>query len=183
VTVNPILRIILRRWWRIDVSVGAKQPTLLWVPSREPVEFGSESAMAARFRQCSAPKGAFHCSRIAKGTIVNLDEGSSWDGLHTQYEMKRINHEESYSLDCACTNRAEEFFSRMRRAEQGHHHHIAGPYLLRCARGLHGAKIIAGSANGEQVHMVSGLATKRGPSVDFCGYWQRSAACIRTGRL
>jgi hypothetical protein len=32
----------------------------------------------------------------------------------------------AYSLDGACTNWAEEFFSRMRRAEQGHHHHIAG---------------------------------------------------------
>jgi hypothetical protein len=30
-------------------------------------------------------------------------------------------------------------------------------------------------SNGDQVHMVSGLAMKRGPSVDFCGYWQRHA--------
>ena len=50
------------------------------------------------------------------------------------YEMKRINHEEAYSLDGACTNWAEEYFSRMRRAETGHHHHIAGPYLLRYAQ-------------------------------------------------
>jgi hypothetical protein len=28
---------------------------------------------------------------------------------------------------------AEEFFSRMRRAEIGHHHHIAGAYLVRYA--------------------------------------------------
>ena len=37
-------------------------------------------------------------------------------------------------MDGACTNWAEEFFSRMRRAEQGHHHHIAGPYLLRSSQ-------------------------------------------------
>jgi hypothetical protein len=77
---------------------------------------------------------SFIRSRIAKGTIVNADEGSSWDALHATYEMKRINHEEAYSLDGACTNWAEEFFSRMRRAEQGHHHHIAGLYLLRYAQ-------------------------------------------------
>jgi hypothetical protein len=41
---------------------------------------------------------------------------------------------EVYSLDGACNNRAEEFFSRMRRSEIGHHHHIAGPYLLRYAQ-------------------------------------------------
>jgi hypothetical protein len=48
--------------------------------------------------------------------------------------VKRINHQEAYSLDGACTNWAEEFFSRMRRAEIGHHHHIAGQYLLRYAQ-------------------------------------------------
>ena len=62
---------------------------------------------------------SFIRSRIAKGTIINADEGSSWDALHATYEMKRINHEEAYSLDGACTNWAEEFFSRMRRAETG----------------------------------------------------------------
>jgi hypothetical protein len=31
-------------------------------------------------------------------------------------------------------------------------------------------------SNGDQVHMVSGLAMKRGPSVDFSGYWQRHTA-------
>jgi hypothetical protein len=30
-----------------------------------------------------------------------------------------------------------------------------------------------GISNGDQVYMVSGLAMKHGPSVDFCGYWQR----------
>jgi hypothetical protein len=49
--------------------------------------------------------------------------------------MKRINHREAYSLDGACTNQAEEYFSRLRRAEVGIHHHIAGavPAPL-CAR-------------------------------------------------
>src|ERR1700686_1806096 len=66
---------------------------------------------------------SFIRARIAKGTIINADEGSSWDALHATCEMKRVNHEEAYSLDGACTNWAEEFFSRMRRAEAGHHHH------------------------------------------------------------
>ncbi|MGC2222382.1 MAG: IS1595 family transposase [Methylocella sp.] len=110
---------------------------------------------------------SFIRSRIAKGTIINADEGSSWDALHAQYEMKRINHEEAYSLDGACTNWAEEFFSRMRRAEQGHHH------LLRYAQDVSWREDHRRISNGDQVHLVSGLAMKRGPSVDFCGYWQR----------
>jgi transposase-like protein len=79
-----------------------------------PAVFGSESA--------------------AKGTVVNADEAGSWDGLHERFEMKRINYQEAYSLDGACTNQAEEYFSRLRRAEIGIHHHIAGAYLLRYAQ-------------------------------------------------
>ena len=73
---------------------------------------------------------SFIQARIAKGTTVHADESGAWNDLHGRFEMKRINHEEAYSLDGACTNLAEEFFSRMRRAEIGHHHHIAGAYLL-----------------------------------------------------
>lgn len=109
---------------------------------------------------------------VAKGTILNADEAGSWDELHKRYELKRINHEEAYSLDGACTNWAEEFFSRMRRAEIGHHHHIAGQYLLRYAQEASWREDNR-SAHGEQVNRLAGLAMKRNPSVDFSGYWQR----------
>ena len=82
--------------------------------------------------------------------------------------MKRINHQEAYSLNGACTNRAEEFFSRMRRAEIGHHHHIAGAYLVRYAQERSWREDHRRVSNGDQVDMVSSLAMKRGPSVDFC---------------
>jgi ISXO2-like transposase domain len=118
---------------------------------------------------------SFIRSRIAKGTIVNADDATSWNDLHARFEMKRVNHEEAYSLDGACTNWAEEFFSRMRRAEIGHHHHIAGPYLLRFAQGASWREDNRRLSNGEQVNRLSALALKRGPSVDFSGYWQRHA--------
>ena len=87
--------------------------------------------------------------------------------------MKRINHEEAYSLDGACTNWAEEFFSRMRRAEIGHHHHIAGAYLLRYAQEASWREDNRRVSNGDQVQLIARLAMKRGASVDFTGYWQR----------
>jgi hypothetical protein len=46
-------------------------------------------------------------ARIAKGTVVHADEAGSWDNLHERFEVKRINHQEAYSLDVACTNWAE----------------------------------------------------------------------------
>jgi transposase-like protein len=119
---------------------------------------------------------SFISKRVAKGTTINVDEASSWDALHGRFEMKRINHQEAYSLDGACTNWAEEFFSRMRRAEIGHHHHIAGQYLLRYAQEATWREDNRRAANGEQVNRLAGLALKAKPSVDFGGYWQRHAA-------
>ncbi|MDR3419990.1 MAG: IS1595 family transposase [Xanthobacteraceae bacterium] len=116
---------------------------------------------------------AFLRAHVAKGTILNADEAGSWEELHKRYEVRRINHEEAYSLDGACTNWAEEFFSRMRRAEIGHHHHIAGAYLLRYAQEASWREDNRRSSNGEQVDRLAGLAMKQKPSVDFSGYWQR----------
>ena|ERR1700761_900967 len=48
------------------------------------------------------------------------------------FMVKRINHKEAYSLNGACTNGAEGYFSRLRRTEATHGH-ISGPYLL-CTR-------------------------------------------------
>jgi hypothetical protein len=112
-------------------------------------------------------------ARVQPGTLVNADEAGSWNGLHAKYEMKRINHQEAYSRDGACTNMAEEYFSRLRRAEVGHHHHIAGAYLLRYAQEASWREDNRRVSNGEQVHRVAGNALKAKPSVDFGGYWQR----------
>ena len=71
------------------------------------------------------------------------------------------------------SNWAEEFFSRMRRVEIGHHHQIAGAYLLRYAQEASWREDNRRMSNGEQVNRLAGLAVKRGKSVDFTGYWQR----------
>jgi hypothetical protein len=74
-------------------------------------------------------------TRIARGTTVYADEAGAWNELRGRFTMHRINHPEAYSLDGDIyTNNAESFFSRMRRAEIGHHHHLAGPYLARFAQ-------------------------------------------------
>ena len=115
----------------------------------------------------------FIAARVAKGSVVNADEANSWERLHERFEVKRINHQEAYSLDGACTNWAEEFFSRMRRAEIGHHHHIAGQYLLRYAQEATWREDNRRESNGGQANQVAALALSQKPSVDFSGYWQR----------
>jgi len=88
-------------------------------------------------------------------------------------EMRRINDQEAYSDGVVCINMAEEYFSRLRRAEIGHHHHITGTYLLRYAQEASRREDNRRVTNGEQTQRVAHLAMKRGPSVDFSGYWQR----------
>jgi transposase-like protein len=113
--------------------------------------------------------------RVAKGATINTDEAGSWEGLQDRFEVRTINHQEAYSDGGACTNWAEEFFSRMRRAEIGHHHHIAGNYLLRYAQEASWREDNRRVSNGEQTLKIASLAMKRKQSVDFTGYWQRRA--------
>ncbi len=112
-------------------------------------------------------------ARIAKGTVVNADEATSWDGLDAHIEVKGINHQEAYSLGGACANWAEEYFSRLRRAEIGHHHHIAGTYLLRYAQESSWREDHRRISNGDQVARLAGLVMSKRISPDFTGYWQR----------
>jgi hypothetical protein len=114
--------------------------------------------------------------RVAKGTTVHADESPAWNPLHARFAMLRINHQDGFSIDGACTNGAESDFSRLRRGELGHHHHIAGPYLVRYAREAAWREDFRRVSNGEQVDSVVGLAMRCRPSVDFCGYWQRAQA-------
>ena len=111
--------------------------------------------------------------RVAKGTEIMADDSAAWNALHARYVVKRINHQIAYSLDGACTNGAESFFSRMRRAEIGHHHHMAGTYLARYAQESAWREDYRRLSNGEQTRRIVGLALQSRPSVDFCGYWQR----------
>jgi len=117
---------------------------------------------------------AYIRNHVAAGTEVHADDANSWNDLHGHYSMKRINHQLAYSADGACTNGAESFFSRLRRAEAGHHHHIAGVYLARYAQESAWREGHRRDDNGLQVRGVVGLALKARPSVDFCGYWQRN---------
>ena len=79
--------------------------------------------------------------RVANGSTVYADEAACWDALHARFATKRINHSVAFSDDGACTNQAESFFSRLRRAEFGQHHHISGVYLASTPARWHGARI------------------------------------------
>jgi hypothetical protein len=167
--VKPANRLENRRDRRLTENQSGKRRVVVIIRQHGgdslPAVFNSEAAAVGFIR-----------SHVKPGTVVNADEASSWDSLHAKFEMKRINHSEAYSLDGACTNWAESWFSRLRRGEIGHHHHISGPYLVRYAQEAAFREDARRVANGEQVTRVAGLAMTNKPSVDFCGYWQRHKA-------
>jgi transposase-like protein len=120
---------------------------------------------------------AFIRARVARGTEIFADDASHWDSLHARYVTRRINHSEAYSLGAGVhTNNAESYFSRLRRAEIGHHHHIAGPYLNRHAQAAAWREDHRRVSNGDQAYRIVALVMACRPSVDFCGYWERARA-------
>ena len=155
-----------RRDRRLLENQTGKRQSVIIVRERNgnslPAVFRSESAALSWIK-----------SRVSLGTVVNADEASGWNDLASKYEMKRINHQEAYSDGEACTNMAESYFSRLRRGEMGHFHHVSGPYLLRYAQEAAWREDARRVDNGAQVRRVTQLALGRGPSIDFAGYYQR----------
>ncbi len=115
-------------------------------------------------------------ANAAEGCTIYADEASSWDDLDARFLTKRINHSVCYSDGNACTNMAESFFSRIRRAEMGIHHHIAGPYLHAYADEMAWREDNRRVSNGEQYLLATGAALTHPVSRQWKGYWQRAAA-------
>jgi hypothetical protein len=116
-------------------------------------------------------------SRVLKGSTIMADEANSWNDPHGPFQLERINHQDLYSTGLGTyTNGAESFFSRLRRAEVGHHHHIAGVYLVRYAQESEWREDHRRADNGRQTMSLVGLAMMAPTSVDWCGYWQRAKA-------
>ena len=112
-------------------------------------------------------------ARVEAGSVVHADEAKGWDRLHKSFKTHRVNHQEGYSFDEACTNQAESFFSRLRRAEMGVHHHVAGPYLAAYAGEMAWRENYRRVSNGEQYTLITGAALNHAPSKAWKGYWQR----------
>jgi len=112
--------------------------------------------------------------RIAVGSTVYADEASHWDALEERFLTKRINHSVEYANGDIATNQAESFFSRLRRAEIGIHHHIAGPYLSAYAAEMGWREDRRCVSNGEQFLAATAAALGHPVSRQWKGYWQRA---------
>ena len=117
---------------------------------------------------------AFVAANVKHGSTVHADEASHWDKLAAYFPIKRINHQKAYSKDGACTNAAESFFSRLRRAEIGIHHRIAGDYLDAYAAEMAWREDCRRESNGHQYAMAMAAVAVAPKSSRWCGYCQRT---------
>jgi transposase-like protein len=160
-----------RRDRRLAVNQNGKRRVVVIMRERDgrtlPFVFNSEAASLQTIAE-----------RVEAGSIIHADEATHWDRLHALYLTKRINHEQAYSDEDACTNQAESFFSRLRRAEIGTHHHIAGPYLMAYSREMAWREDHRRVSNGEQYLMAASAALTHPVSRVWKGYWQRNARKI-----
>lgn len=113
--------------------------------------------------------------RVALGTVLHADEGTHWDLLEATYDAHRINHSLAYSLGGACTNQAESYFSRLRRAVVGQHHHVSKQYLHQYATEAAWREDHRREDNKAQHVAVLGAALHSPVSRNWKGYWQRAA--------
>lgn len=156
-----------RRDRRLAVNQNGKRQVVIVARERN----GKTLTFVSKTEDASVPTLR---DRIALGSTVYADEASHWDQLHARYLTKRINHSQAYSDGEGCTNQAESFFSRLRRAEIGTHHHISGPYLAAYAAEMDWREDNRRISNGEQYLIAVNAAAKHGVSAQWKGYWQRS---------
>ncbi len=112
-------------------------------------------------------------ANVAPDTVAHADEAGGWDLLHAFYDVKRINHTVAFSVDGACTNQAESYFSRLRRAELGQHHRINGKYLAAYAVEMAWREDTRRRSNGALHSTAAGAALRHPVSRVWAGYWQR----------
>lgn len=130
------------------------------------------NAVTEIFKSEAASTSAIH-NRVTVGSVIHADEATGWDALHARYQIKRVNHTLGYSHNDACTNQAESFFSRLRRAEVGTHHHVAGKYLASYAAEMAWRENNRRVSNGEQYLMITNAALQAPVSRQWKGYWQK----------
>lgn len=157
-----------RRDRRLAVNQTGKRRVVVIMRERNgktlPFVFKSEDASVGTIEK-----------HVAAGSTIYADEATAWDSLHARYLTKRVNHSQAYSDNGACTNQAESFFSRLRRAEIGTHHHIAGKYLDSYAKEMAWREDNRRVSNGELYLAATNAALSSPVSRQWKGYWQRKS--------
>jgi hypothetical protein len=95
--------------------------------------------------------------------------------LLTKRKTKLFQAKSRSTAPILAANQAESFFSRLRRAEIGTHHHISGRHLSAYASEMAWREDNRRVSNGELYLMATDTALKHPVSRQWKGYWQNNA--------
>lgn len=115
-------------------------------------------------------------ANVHRSAQLYVDDGSHWELLFGPFEKdpKKVNHsKDGYSVDDVSTNIVESFNGRLRRAEIGIHHKIAGSYLQGYADEMAWREDYRRVDNGMQFATLLGACARQPTSERMTGYWQR----------
>ena len=114
-------------------------------------------------------------NHVAKDAELRADENPAYDELAGLNPIVRNNHSVAFVVEPgASTNQVESHFSRLRRAEIGIHHRIAGKYLDWYAADVAWREDYRRVDFRVQAKTVLGSALAKPVSRNMAGYWQRS---------
>lgn len=164
--VRPANRVEDRKDRRLKINQSGKRQVVVVARERD----GNTITQVFKSEGQSVPA---MMDRIRDDATVYADEAAHWDALHARFLTKRINHQQSYSDDGVHTNQAESFFSRLRRAEVGTHHHISGKYLHGYAAEMAWREDNRKVSNGGQYLAVTRSTLTHPVSRAWVGYWDR----------
>lgn len=123
---------------------------------------------------CSESEAAALVPEIVEpGSAIFTDEGSQYNRIAARYALKMVNHSERYADGDASTNWAESYFARLRRAELGTHHHIAGRYLRSYANESCWREDRRRCDNQQKFDELLRITSHHPVSRQWKGYWQR----------
>ena len=110
---------------------------------------------------------------VVSKTVIHADESAAWDRLTAFFDMRRGQSSIEYmGANGECTNQAESYFSRLRRAEYGQHHHISGRHLGQYANEIAWRENNRRRSNGDNWRGVTHASLNNPKSEQWCGYWQ-----------
>jgi transposase-like protein len=115
-------------------------------------------------------------ARVGAGSTVYADQAACWDELHAVFAAKRVNHSVAFMDKGVCTNQAESFFSRLRRAEIGTHHCISRRHLQAYANEMAWREDTRRLPNGTLYSLAIEAVMAHPVSENWKGYWQKGKA-------
>jgi hypothetical protein len=113
---------------------------------------------------------AFVAKVVAPVSVVHADEAA-----HAKYKAYRINHQQAYSPNGACTKQAESFLARLRRMVEGQPHFVSPQHLHQYAAHAAWMEDHRRRANDALAKRIVSLAMAHPISRNWNGYWQPQA--------